>query len=82
MKNTYQNMIYREKYTMINPEKYTMIYPKTYKINFDNIKTLEDLKEVLKVIDFQFTFYSNENSKIKDLYDKQLLIEEENENLF
>jgi hypothetical protein len=74
MKDTYQNMI--------NPEKYTTIYPKTYKINFDNIKTLEDLKEVLKIIDFQFTFCSNENSKIKDLYDKQLLIEEENENLF
>lgn len=48
-----------------------------YKINFDNVNTIEDLKDILKSVDFTFMLNKyDENSDIKKLYNRALLIKD------
>ena len=45
--------------------------PKWYKINADAIKTLEDVKEIIRCMDIQFNEYS-ELSKLPDRFKIEL----------
>lgn len=54
----------------------TLKGPKTFKINFDKIKTIEDMVKVLKALNIVFSFHVEDcPDNFKELYDNDFLIE-------
>ena len=53
---------------------------KTFVLDYDKIKTIEDVVDVLKALQPQFQWYTNQMpEQFKTLHEREFLIEEEND---